>query len=261
MEDCVFNSAIVRLPSPNFAEGLTTSGLPAPDYSLALTQHEAYCQALEQLGLTVVRLPADHWYPDSTFVEDTAVVTERGAVLTRPGAPPRQGEVEGMRTALSKFYYELYAIDSPGTLDGGDVCQVEDHFFIGVSARTNDHGATQLANILHGFGYTATLVNINKPNSSLLHLKSGLAYLGERRLVLDDSLGNRDEFRDFEVIRLDAAEAYAANCLAFSKTVLVASGYPRFESQLRQLGYHTIALDTSEFRKMDGGLSCLSLRF
>jgi dimethylargininase len=257
----VFNWAIVRLPSPNFAEGLTTAGLPKPDYSLATTQHEAYCQALEKLGLTVVRLPADDRFPDSTFVEDTAVVTKRGAVLTRPGATSRQGEVEGIRSALAKFYSQLYSIEAPGILDGGDVCQVEDHFFIGVSARTNKAGATQLANIFHGFGYTATLVNINNLNSSLLHLKSGLAYLGERRLVIDDALAKRNEFKDFEVIRLETAEAYAANCLAFGKRVLVALGCPRFESQLHELGYHTIALDMSEFHKMDGGLSCLSLRF
>ena len=259
----MFSRAIVCLPSSNFAEGLTTSGLPAPDYALAVKQHEAYCQALEELGLNVIQLPADDRYPDSTFVEDTAVVTDRGAVLTRPGAPSRRGEVDAIRSALAEFYSDLHSIDGPGTLDAGDVCQAGDHFFIGLSDRTNEHGATQLANIMLALGYTSTLVDITRlnPTTPLLHLKSGLAYLGRKRLVVNDALGDRDEFSDFEVIHLENAEAYAANCLTFDKSVLVAAGYPRYESQLQQLGYRTIALDMSEFQKMDGGLSCLSLRF
>ncbi len=166
-----------------------------------------------------------------------------------------------MRSA--ELYSDLHSIGGPGTLDGGDVCQAGDHFFVGISDRTNEHGATQLARILHRLGYTSTLVDITKlnPTASLLHLKSGLAYLGQNRLVVNDALGDLDEFSDFEVIRLESAEEYAANCLTFNKTVLVAAGYPHFESQLRQLGYRTVALDMSEFQKMDGGLSCLSLRF
>lgn len=263
MEKPVFTRAIVRLPSRNFADGLTSFGLPAPAYGLAIKQHEAYCQALEEIGLTVIRLPPDDKYPDSTFVEDTAVLTQRGAVLTRPGAPSRQGEVEEIKIALTHFYPDLRAIDAPGTLDGGDVCQVGDHFFIGISARTNENGATQFAKILEAFGYTSTLVDIRDmvQIASLLHLKSGLASLGGQRLVLTDALVSREEFRKFEVIRLETAEEYAANCLAFDNTVLMAAGYPDFESRLRQLGYSTVALDVSEFRKMDGGLSCLSLRF
>jgi dimethylargininase len=261
MEACVFSRAIVRQPGANFAEGLTTSGLPVPDYALAVKQHEAYCQALEELGLTVERLPADERHPDSTFVEDAAVVTERGAVLTRPGAPSRQGEIESIKNSISKFFSEVHSIHALGTLDGGDVCQVGDHFFIGISNRTNQHGATQLANILRAFSYTATFVDITGAGSSLLHLKSALASLGEKRLIVNAALAGRDEFSGFDVLRLEAAEAYAANCLTFNKSVLVASGFPHFESRLRQLGYHTVALDMSEFQKMDGGLSCLSLRF
>jgi dimethylargininase len=259
----VFTRAIVRLPCRNFAKGLKTSGMPAPDFALTVIQHQAYCHALHELGLTVLQLPAEDEYPDSTFVEDTAVLTRRGAVLTRPGAPTRQGEVDAIRLTVAEFYSDFHSISAPGTLDGGDVCQVEDHFFIGISARTNEDGARQLANILEAFGYTSTLVDIRDvdPGASLLHLKSGLAYLGEKRLVVNDVLANGEEFRKFEVIRLEAAEEYAANCLAFDKTVLVAAGYPRFESQLRQLGYRTVELDMSEFQKMDGGLSCLSLRF
>ena len=261
----MFSHAIVRFPSRNFAGGLTSSGLPSPDYALAMEQHDAYCQALERIGITVIRLPADERYPDSTFVEDTAVVTNRGAVLARPGAPSRQGEVEDIKHALAQFYSDVQKINALGTLDGGDVCQVEDHFFIGVSERTNEEGAAELANMLNMSGYSSTLIDIRSLKPHLLHLKSGLAYLGDNRLAVNEALLTSDkfgkQFRKFEVIRLESGEEYAANCLAFDGTILVAAGYPRFESELRRFGYRTIALDMSEFQKMDGGLSCLSLRF
>ena len=253
--------AIVRSPSRNFADGLTNSGLPAPDYERAVRQHNEYCLALEDLGLRLTHLPADERYPDSTFVEDTAIVTERVAVITRPGAPSRRSEVDDITQTLDQFYSSVRMIAGPATLDGGDVCQVEDHFFVGISERTNEEGATQLSAILTNAGYACTFIDIRHLSPRLLHLKSGLAYLGSNKLVVDSELSDRDEFQEFEIICPNADEAYAANCLAFGSTMLLAAGYPRFEAQLRQLGFNTKALDMSEFQKMDGGLSCLSLRF
>jgi dimethylargininase len=133
-----FTHAIVRPPGATFAAGLTSSNLGPPDLTLALKQHDAYCRTLEHLGLCLDRLPADPDYPDSTFVEDTAIVTSKGAILTRPGAPSRAGEVDSMRVALGRYFSELDQITAPGTLDGGDVCEAGDHFFIGVSHRTNE---------------------------------------------------------------------------------------------------------------------------
>jgi dimethylargininase len=257
----VLTRAIVRSPSRNFADGLTSTSSPAPDYQLAVKQHDEYCLTLEHLGLRLTRLPADERHPDSTFVEDAAIVTERVAVITRPGAPSRRSEVDDITQTLNQFYSSVQAIGDPGTLDGGDVCQVGDHFFIGISQRTNEDGATQLSEILKTAGYASTFMDIRALSHRLLHLKSGLAYLGGNKLVVDTQLSRRAEFQEFEVICPDADEAYAANCLAFGNTVLIATGYPRFEAQLRQLGFNTKALDMSEFQKMDGGLSCLSLRF
>jgi dimethylargininase len=257
----VLTTAIVRSPSCNFADGITNSGLPAPNYELAVKQHEAYCRTLESLGLTLIRLSADERYPDSAFVEDTAILTKRGAVITRPGAPARRLEVNEIRRSLDQFYSLLKTIESPGTLDGGDVCQVEDHFFVGISERTNAHGANQLEKILKAFRYSSTLIDIRHLSPRLLHLKSGLAYLGRNKLVVDDELSGREEFRQFEVITPDVDESYAANCLAFDNAIVIAAGYPKFESQVRKAGFSTVALDMSEYQKMDGGLSCLSLRF
>jgi dimethylargininase len=253
-------NAIVCPPSPNFSEGLTTVDLGKPVYARAVEQHEAYCAALRQCGLALVSLEVDERYPDSTFVEDTAVLTERCAVLTCPGASSRIGEVASIRSILARFYSELLSIRAPGTLDGGDVCEAGNHFFIGISQRTNETGAQQLTDLLASFGYTASFVDI-RGLSRILHLKSALAYLGDNRLVVAQPLANRAEFRGYDLVGVDVGEEYAANCLRVNNRVLVAGGYPLFERRLQERGYETIALDMSEFQKMDGGLSCLSLRF
>ena len=255
----MFTRAIVRRPASNFAEGLSTTGLGTPNNKLALELHDAYCTALEQCGLTLDRLAPDPNYPDSTFVEDTAILTERCAVLARPGAPSRAGEVISMRDVLSTLFPSLLAIQAPGTLDGGDVCEAENHFFIGISERTNEVGTRQLAEILGSFKYTSSFVDI-RGVKGVLHLKSGLAHLGEGRLAVIEALANRTEFRDYDLVPVASDEEYAANCVMVNDRVLLAAGYPKFESRLRGLGYETIALDMSEFQKMDGGLSCLSLR-
>jgi dimethylargininase len=255
-----FKRAIFCPPGINFAAGLTTVDLGVPDHAIAVRQHEGYCAALEQCGLTLTRLEVDERFPDSTFVEDTAVLTEHCAILTRPGASSRAGEVTSIRTSLSQFYSLIKSIEEPGTLDGGDVCEAGKHFFIGISERTNKAGAQQLAELLALEGYTSTCVDIRGINS-ILHLKSGISYLGENRLVVIDALANRAELHGYDLVRVNAGEEYAANCLYLNDRVLVGAGYPLLESSLRDLGYQTIALEMSEFQKMDGGLSCLSLRF
>jgi dimethylargininase len=272
----MFTRAIVRPPAPNFAEGLTTVDLGRPNYELAIAQHEAYSRALEQCGLTLTRLAPDPLHPDSTFVEDTAVLTEKCAVLTRPGAPSRVGEVASIKKVLTDFYSDMLSIQPPGTVDGGDVCEAGDHFFIGISERTNEAGARQLAEMLASFNYSSNFVDIRgldgkqsvpgavatgSVSAGILHLKSGLSYIGDRRLVLIDALAERREFSKYNLVRLEAEEMYAANCVRVNDHVLVASGFPLLEGKLRELGYQTIAVDMTEFQKMDGGLSCLSLRF
>lgn len=256
----MFKSAIVRPPGANFAEGLTSVELGAPIYGKALEQHERYCEALQQCGLALTRLEADLHYPDSTFVEDAAILTDRCAILTRSGAISRQGEVENIKEILARFYPSLHAITPPGTLDGGDICEAGIHFFIGISERTNEEGARQLAGFLAQEGYTSTLVDIRQVKG-ILHLKSGIAYLGDSRLVLIDALAHREVFQGYDVIRVKPAENYAANCVRVNDHVLFAAGFPELQAAIRNLGYSVIALDMSEFQKMDGGLSCLSLRF
>ena len=256
----MFTKAIVRQPSAGFASGLTSVDLGPPDFERTLQQHEAYCQALEQCGLEIIRLAPDEQHPDSTFVEDTAVLTERGAVVTRPGAQSRLGEITSIAPVLREHFAELQFVGEPGTIDGGDVCEAGEHFFIGVSERTNEEGAKQLGGVLEGFGYSSSLIDI-RGISNILHLKSGLAYLGGKRLVAVEALGDLEEFSGYDLVFVNKTEQYAANCLLINGKVLIAAGFNETKKQLEHLGYQTMALDMSEFQKMDGGLSCLSLRF
>ncbi|HET6975616.1 MAG TPA: arginine deiminase family protein [Pyrinomonadaceae bacterium] len=256
----MFSKAIVRPPGANFAAGLTTVDLGVPDLERALKQHEAYCQTLESCGLKLIRLAPDEALPDSTFVEDTAILTSRGAVITRPGAPSRLHETRQIGPLIQEYFATVHSIENPGAVDGGDICEAGDHFFIGVSRRTNEHGAEQLARHLDSFGYSSSLIDI-RGVSNILHLKSGLAWLGGQQLVLIEALRGFKEFSGYDVICLDGSEDYAANCLEINGKVLIAGGFPSASRELEHRGYQTIALDMSEFQKMDGGLSCLSLRF
>jgi dimethylargininase len=259
-----FTRAIVRPPARNFAAGLSSAAEGPPDVDRALEQHADYVQALRDCGLEITSLAAEESFPDATFVEDTAVVTGRGAVLTRPGAPSRSGEIKSMAACLLNFYPELSGIAAPGTLDGGDICEADGHFLIGVSARTNLHGARQLSEHLVRMGYTASEIDITA-NPALLHLKSGIAYLGDGLWVADQAVAQdlrsqrAIEVRD--LILVPAAQAYAANCVRVNQVVLVAAGYPQIHAALQSRDCHVVSLDMSEFKKMDGGLSCLSLRF
>jgi dimethylargininase len=260
-----FTQAIVRPPADNLVDGLTLAHLGRVDPDLAREQHAAYRLALTRLGLAVTCLPADSLHPDSTFVEDTAILTPRGAIVTRPGAPSRQGEVAAMRHVLRGVFPDLAEITAPGTVDGGDICEcpLADgtiHYLIGVGDRTNAAGAAQLGAWLAGIGYTAATVDITVV-PGLLHLKTGLSYLGDGRLALIAELAEHPELAGFEKLLVDAAEAYAANCVRVHDTVLLPTGCPRLTARIQNLGLATVSLDMSEFRKVDGGLSCLSLRW
>jgi dimethylargininase len=256
----MFQYAIVRPPPSSFARGLTSAHLGTPDLTRALAQHAAYCSALEHCGLELMRLPPLEDFPDSTFVEDTAVVTEHCAVLTCPGAPSRKGEVALNEPALRARFERVHRIEPPGTLDGGDVCRAGQHFFIGISERTNAEGARQLAALLAPYGYSSCVIDVREV-PGILHLKTGISWLGDNRITMIDTMADFEAFRGYEIVRLHPKENHAANCLRINDYVVISAGVPRFESTVRKLGYPVIALDMSEFRKMDGSLSCTSIRF
>lgn len=251
-----FARAIVRAVPTTIDAGITSADLGRPDYDEAREQHGRYVEALEKCGLEVVSLAADDGYPDSVFVEDTAVVTDRCAVLANPGAERRRGEVPAVEEALSGLYEKVERIVYPGTLDGGDVLQVGDHFYVGLTQRTNREGAEQLAEILRRYGFGASFVGLRR----FLHLKTGVAYLGGDDLVVAGELVETDEFEVFDRIVVPPEEEYGANCIRVNDRVLVAAGHERTAERIVERGYEVIELEMSEFRKVEGGLSCLSLR-
>ena len=256
----MFTRAIVRIPGSNFADGLTTVDLGVPHFDEVLQQHARYCDALRECGLSLTVLEPDLRHPDSTFVEDASVLTPHAAILTRPGASSREGEVEAIRPILQRFYSSILTIEAPGTVDGGDICEAEDHFFIGLSLRTNEEGARQLTSHLGAQGYTASTIDI-RSMTTILHLKSGISYIGDNTLVVMDEMAANPQFDRFKRIRVSLADSYAANCVRVNDRVLIAEGFPHLQEELRTRGFAPLALRMSEFQKMDGGLSCLSLRF
>lgn len=258
--DKMIENAILRRPSANLAKGLTTVALGKPDLVKVNRQYQCYCDALARCGVALTILEADAAHPDSTFVEDTAILVEKRAILTRPGAKSREGEVNGIRGTLAQFFSSFSEIEAPGTVDGGDICETEKHFFIGLSQRTNEEGARQLAEILAQEGCTSSIVDI-RAMKNILHLKSGIAYLGRNHLVVIEEMASRKEFAGYDLIRVTAEESYAANCVCINGHVLIPQGYPQLQSELEDRGCAVIPLEMSEFQKMDGGLSCLSLRF
>ncbi len=253
----IFKKAITRKPGREIVNGLTSADLGRPDPDLALAQHQAYRNALSECGLEVEVLEPDHRYPDGTFVEDTAIVTFKGAIITRPGAPSRRGEEELTAEVLGRYFPYVERIKAPGTLDGGDVLQVENDFFIGLSARTNQSGVDQLSSYLRDMGFTASIVPLTK----LLHLKTAVSSLGSGVLVLAGELLEQEVFDGFRKIVPPAGEEYAANCIRMNDYVLLPAGFPGTKRLIEDGGFKVKTVDMSEFRKVDGGLSCLSLRF
>ena len=253
----MFTHAITRKPCQNFARGLTTTVSSEPaDYGLMLKQHAAYLEALSAAGLEVIVLDPQPEYPDAHFVEDTAVVTPDVAVINIPGADARQGEEESIVPVLAGFR-KIERIHAPGTVDGGDVLQVGNHFFIGISERTNQEGAEQLGRILRGYGNTWTPITVGAG----LHFKSSVNYVGKNTLLVTLDFAAQQQLQEYEQLVLDCSESYAANTLLVNEHLLIPAGYPNTRRRLEPLGFKMIALDVSEVQKMDGGLTCLSLRF
>ncbi|MEW5784032.1 MAG: arginine deiminase family protein [Bacillota bacterium] len=253
----MFTKIIVKKPGRSVVDGLATSDLGKPDYEKALAQHQEYIRVMGSCAVSVKILEADEAYPDSCFVEDPAVVTEKMAVITNPGAPTRNGETEAIKEALEEFYDIFEYIKSPGTLEGGDIMRMENHFYIGLSTRTNLEGAHQLNDILIKYGYSASVVPLKK----MFHLKTGVNYIGDNTLLVAGEFIEHKQFRNFKNITIDDDEMYAANCIRMNDFVVMPAGFPKTKNKLTAAGFTIKELPVSEFQKIDGGLSCLSLRF
>lgn len=256
----MFKNVIVKRPCKAMVEGITSAPeLGKPNFELALKQHDCYIEALKKCGVTVTLLEADELYPDSCFVEDTAVITRKCAIISNPGALSRRKEAEVMLPTIKKFFSDdkIEYIKSPGTLEGGDVMMVGDHFYVGRSARTNEEGIRQFIEILEKHGLTGSEV----PLELVLHLKTGVNYIENNNMLVSGEFLTKEDFKKYNHIIIPEEESYAANCIWVNDKVIVPEGYPTVEKRIKEAGYEIILVDTSEYKKLDGGLSCLSLRF
>lgn len=252
-----FTHALTRTPTHNLSAGLTTQTLGAPDMALALQQHQAYQDALRACGLTVQTLPGDEQYPDGCFVEDAAVIYDELVVITQPGAISRRGEAEAIRAAFADR--PLVQISGEAYLDGGDVLFCADRVLIGLSERTNRAGATALRNALRDYDSGVRVEFV--PVSGVLHLKTGVTEIAPQVLVFSPRMQVDADFSFAECHVLPEREWHGANLVPINERLLVMEGYPTVERLANRHAQRVLMLAMSEFEKMDGSLTCLSLRY
>ncbi len=257
MNSHAFNRAIVRMPSRSVVDGLRAVDAGAPDYEGVLREHAAYVRAFEGAGVSVRTLPALEAFPDSVFVEDTALVFTGVAILLRPGAATRRGEAAEIAEELDRRFEQVLHLER-GTAEGGDVLTTPHAVFIGVSERTNIEGAEALVSLLALAGQRGVVV---KTPPGVLHLKSDCALLDEETVLCTPRLAAAKPFPGFRVLETPEGEEGAANALRVGDKVLLSAGYPRTADLLARESYAVEVLPTAEIAKIDAGLSCMSLRW
>jgi len=253
----MFKKAIVRRPCENIIKGITRENQGPPNFSLAKEQHDSYIKALENCGLEVTVIEGNNTFPDSVFIEDTAVLTKEFAIITNPAPKTRKEEIVGVIPTIKHHFKTIEYIATPGTLEGGDILLIGNTFYIGMTERSNDDGIRQFKKITTKHGYNAETIDIKE----LLHLKTGVSYLGNDTLLIVNNLKDHPAFKSFKKIIAEEPETYAANSLNINGKILLPKDFPSTRKKLEDEGYEIIELDVSEYRKLEGGLSCLSLRF
>ncbi len=258
----MFSKAIVRTPAENLGQGITEAGLGCPDMALTQTQHKGYIEYFEQAGITVTVLPPVEKFPDSVFVEDTAVMIPHGdetaAFLTCPGAESRRGEINEIEAAIANQADVIIRMEGSGLMEGGDVLLMGKTFYVGIDTRTNAEGCEQFAKAAARFGYKTVPVPFK---NGLPHLKTEMSALDGETLIISARFADREEFAGFKKLIVPEGEEYCSNCLYLGQKLLVPQGFQKTAEMLDKNGYKPDFIDMSEFRKMDGGLTCLSLRW
>ena len=226
------------------------------DAAAAAAQHRGYREALEACGARVVALPAVDELPDSVFVEDTAIVLEEVAVLTRPGAESRRGEVPLIEPEVARLR-PVVRVEPPATLEGGDVLRLGRTLYVGLSPRTNAEGAATLRRLVAPYGYEVVTVGLR----GCLHLKTGCSALDDETVLVNPDWVDAGVFRGRKVVAVDAAEPWAANVLSVAGSVCVSAAFPRTAGALSACGHDVRSVEVSEFAKAEGGMTCMSLLF
>jgi dimethylargininase len=254
-----FTHAISRKPSPEVVAGLRAVDIGAPDFSLLQQHHSNYVAALRATGAEVLVLDALPAYPDSVFVEDTALCLPQGAVIMRPGAPSRLGEASEMAPHMSNFYKQIkYINGAESFIEGGDILVTEREILVGRSARTNAAGIAELSTIVTAWGHK--LREVFTP-PGVLHFKTDCSLLDAETVLSTKRLTASGCFEGYRVIEVSEGEEASANSIRFNDVVIAPAGFPRTRAKLEAAGFDVVEIGNSECAKLDGGMSCLSLRF
>ncbi|PLW77018.1 arginine deiminase family protein [Cohaesibacter celericrescens] len=255
-----FTHSISRMPGQSIASGLRAGGGPDPDPALFIAQHKAYLVALGEAGVEPSCLPALEAYPDSVFVEDPALCMPQGAILLRPGAKSRAGETQEMLPVLYTHFDTVHILQGPGMVDGGDIMVTDDEVLVGLSARTDESGFSELETLLAGWGHKARMV---QTPASILHFKTASSFLGDNTILCTEVMAQSGVFDAYQIVQVAKGEEAAANAIRVNDTILLSAGFPKTAQILRErfADLKLVELDTSQAALVDGGLSCMSLRF
>ncbi|HXD10755.1 MAG TPA: arginine deiminase family protein [Anaerolineales bacterium] len=247
--------AITRDVSPRFSEcELTHIDRTPIDVAVAQSQHHGYVQALKELRCAVLELPAESDLPDSVFVEDTAVILPEVALITQPGADSRKPEIKSIARAL-RPYRELVCIESPGSVDGGDVLVLGKNIYVGLSTRSNQAAVDQMNQLLGQYGYKS----IGMETHDCLHLKSAATRVDDKTLLINRKWVDAQNFEGFEFIDIDVSEPFAANCLPLGNSIIFPAAFPRTGAKLLARGYELKLVAVDELAKAEGAVTCCSL--
>ncbi|AGI67804.1 putative dimethylaminohydrolase [Octadecabacter antarcticus 307] len=253
-----FSHALCRLPATSVTDGLRASDHGDPDPIAFAAEHAAYISALRLAGCVVNVLPADESFPDSVFIEDPALVLNGTAIILRPGAASRLGEAAALRPALLENMNDVIDLSTDGYVDGGDILCTDDRVLLGLSARTNLQGAQDLRPIVEGLGYK--LVVLQTP-PEILHFKTESSLIDAQTVLATPALATSGAFNGLNVIETAVGEDAAANAIRVNADVFLSAGYPKTADMLESAGYSVRILNTRQAALVDGGLSCMSLRY
>ena len=253
-----FARAVTRRPGSDAAAGLRAHDAGNPDPARMAVHHAAYVAALREAGVAVTELPPAPGFPDAQFVEDTALCLPQGVVLMRPGAPSRMGEVDAIAPVLAGLFPAVRRIGGPGHVEAGDILWTGREVLVGLSARTDAAGVEELRAILGSWGHALRVV---QTPPGVLHFKTDCSLLGPDTILSTARLAASGCFAGYGVVIVPAGEEAAANLIRVNDLVLMADGFPRTAAMLRAEGYEVRELPNSECALIDGGMSCLSLRF
>ncbi|MFT4725898.1 MAG: dimethylargininase [Granulosicoccus sp.] len=253
-----FTHAIVREPGDSILDGLRAVDTGVPDLSIFRLHHSDYITALKSTGATVIQLAAKEEFPDSVFVEDSALCLPEGAISMRPGTPTRFGEAALMQSELSMLYSKVVALNGPGHVEGGDILCTENEVLVGLSARTDIEGVNALRTLLEQWGHTLRIVDTPP---QILHFKTDCSLLDEETILSTKRLAATGCFENYRVIHTAEGEEACANAIRFNELVIMPAGFPKTQEMLEASGYNVRPVGNTEAAKLDGGMSCLSLRF